>query len=327
MNNITVVDPHLTPNLFGSGIHNYVLHLINHKNTSICFSAKGFFSFRKAYLLIKFFLKFGITYCLNFSKNGVFLCFNHPSDWPILFLKNRSSVIHSNDYFYAINKKFFITAVNEINPLFIYGYTDHATHSPYFRSFELKHKVIELPFGFNENRFKFKNKFKRKKMCLLLGAIEKVENLEMTSNHKYFHKHRTTLNSQFNSDVFLYNNFFENYYSQSSIRHNSYDIVRVFNSYDFFFACFSIEQFPSAKIYEGAACGCIPVFISNEHGEYWVNGENCIVVSAPSLDLIKKAMDKLTDDDISAIRSNLLTLAEDFSHKSISSKILDDLKF
>lgn len=327
-----ILDPHLTPNLFGSGIHNYVIDLCKITDGAK-FTLSGINSHRKVRLLAKFLLTHLCISlkALRLSKNKyIALSFNHFLDWPNH--KYERLVLHCNDYFYQVDENEFRLKIAHLQPNLLMGYTDHNIYSPYFRSLIIDLPILEVPFGFTARFRPPSSDATRAEKCLLVGAIERNENLSChrfytDRGEEYFHPERAALRLALEDVQGGYEQYFENFFPRiNEIRGKYYDLVKAFQSNAFFFCGLSIEMFPPAKLFEGAACGCIPIIHGEINDKRWIDGVNCLFIETVSAAKIVRKLQSITPELRSSLSDNAYKLAmEHYTHKKIAEDVIRSL--
>lgn len=225
------------------------------------------------------------------AATDVLVCFN---GYPYLErnkpIKNFNGLkiyhLMDNIYFPAMSNK----ALQEAGVDFVIGY---ARHDKYFEFFQKKYpqyqdRVIPVPFGFS-SRFREIVPFKdRINKAVALGSVnscvdpihaiddfKESNQFFLERGEKFMHKFRRMLveNEAQLSDIM--DSKLPHF---PKIKDFDYDIVQTFNQYKIFVSCESLLYFPSAKTFEGPACGS--VLVCSEHpcfSDYgFVDGVNCI---------------------------------------------------
>jgi len=174
-------------------------------------------------------------------------------------------IFHVGDYFWnrpgsEINRQLEKSGVDHL-----LGYAMHDRYCEYFQKTfpTFSTKVWGIPFGFSrrfENRTLFLDRLNK---AVALGSVNPLrplgapvynyrETADFFPDESWFHKFRRLLllNKMFLTDVMdsLLPEF-------PQIKDFRYDLVAKFNEYRMFVTCESIFFFPSAKVFEGPACG------------------------------------------------------------------------
>jgi glycosyltransferase involved in cell wall biosynthesis len=161
-------------------------------------------------------------------------------------------------------------------------------------------KVISVPFGFNDKRFKNLKPFnERDNRVLALGAVNPVSDPLCLADIKVFAEHykdqefthrwrrKLAIHAQ---DTDMQNIMRSLLPEFPRTKDFDYDIVEAYNNYQMFTTCESIMGYPSVKTYEGMACGS--VFIGNDHPCYaeigLISGKNCILHKQDDLEDFKR---------------------------------------
>lgn len=304
--NIAIQNIHLTPNLYSTGfkgIHNYIISLVSQnyvkylyfdecnawaiqravrnflknnsygipwKNVELIFSAKTLRN--KCDVLLNF-----NTYTGKHDFTSGVKSFDGPKIWHIgdYFWNDPGSVINQYLEKYGID--------------YLLGYASHDRHCDYFQKTfpNYNGKVIPVPFGFSD-RFESQIPFEeRKNKCVGLGSVNHLrplqypvhnyrETADFYSDESWFHRFRRMLVLRKEQLGSVMDSMFPEF---PRMKDFGYDIVAKFNEYRMFVSCESIFFFPSAKAFEGTACGTVMVCADHEcNREFgFVDGENCIM--------------------------------------------------
>lgn len=176
-------------------------------------------------------------------------------------------VFHIGDYFAyhsSIDKHKYLSQ-SGITALL--GYCMHDLHCEFFRNYypDFVGKVWGVPFGYSSRFKKMKPFTEREDRAISLGSLFKLNNevfkdkmffepIDFFSHEIWFHRFRRALfenRSEMNS---LVECEIPDPDSQSTRR---IDLVEALNRYKLFVTCESIFNFPTAKVYEGMACGSV----------------------------------------------------------------------
>lgn len=327
-------------------IHAYINFLLNHDDVYILSS-----SFIKKIYIRKYLDYFNLSKKKILSKNNITVndtlihfWFQDNFDFSILNDLFCKKIFHLMDYW--LNSSYKKKILNKYKVDNIISYSNSDIHDQFFINHysSFKNKVISLPFGYNK-RFINLN-LKRKEKCLLLGSINPVFEVDqiikspkdlkknrefydfsIINEYSWFHQKRRDALKIFNKDYFV--SFLPEY---PTIKRYDYDIIRIFNEYRFFYCCESILNFPPAKIYEGMACGCIPVLpdidIYNEIG--LINNYNVIFFYPNNVNIMmEKVLDLLSNlniDKLNNISINCIDFAKNnFSHQILADKLIKKL--
>lgn len=188
---------------------------------------------------------------------------------------------------------------------YIMGYNRHDRHSSFFRKMYPGYvgRVIDVPFGFNDDWKVRKPFYQRHNRCLGTGTIEPFES-DIIENTKerlqdyldYFgedyhcmHELRYLANEAQEK----YHDVIDCKFHDKNIKNQNYvrDVVGLFNDYKMFLNDESLLNFPPIRTYEGIAAGC--VMVCNENSCYTDYGFqdkiNCIMSKKYDLsDMVKK---------------------------------------
>ena len=245
---------------------------------------------------------------------------------------------HVGDYFAYHSSLDKNNRLKEIGTTALLGYCMHDHHCDFFREHykDFLGKVWGIPMSFSK-RFRKYNEFEnRKDMAISLGSLFKLNNESFSKktffeaenffeNEAWFHRFREKLfrySDEIRDLVFC---GIPNPNKKNSIR---LDLVEAFNSYKFFVTCETVFNFPTAKIFEGIACGSILLasnntiykelgFINNKHfisfeNEDLNNMQDKILYFLENEPMLKEI----------AHNSHSLVMAK-FNPKSISSYLID----
>ena len=227
---------------------------------------------------------------LNASAD-VLVCFN---GFPYLERNKPIKGFNGLKIYHLMDNIYFPTISNKIlretGVDFVFGY---ARYDKYFQFFQEKYpqyqdKVIPVPFGF-AGRFQAVVPFKeRKNKVIALGSvnsivdpIHNIDELEesnkffLARGEKFMHKFRHMLVENEAQLTDIMDSKLPHF---PKVKDFAYDIVQTLNQYKMFVSCESLLYFPSAKTFEGPACGS--VLVCSEHpcfSDYgFEDGVNCI---------------------------------------------------
>lgn len=216
----------------------------------------------------------------------------------------------------------------------VMAYNSHDLHDPFFQEVykDWSGKVIPVPFGYNNLRFKnFKNWEDRKSRVVALGSVNPVKDPLCEADIKEFsnffkdeiwtHKWRRMLaeNKEPLSDIM------ESYLPDfPKTKDFNYSILDVYNNYKLFTTCESIMHYPSVKTFEGMACGS--ALVCSDHLCYsdlgLVDGVNCIRHKQYDLEDFRNKVSYYlnNDSELEAIAKNGQLLAEEFYNPYVIAK-------
>ncbi len=218
------------------------------------------------------------------------LCFNGRPDLPLNCPPKEFKgfkAVHLMDHVFQTDKTKQALLENEVD--WVMGYNKHDKHDAFFQKFfpEYKDKVIHIPFGYNDRRFKDKNDFEdRKNKVVALGSVNPVSDplciadieryAEFNKHEEFTHKWRRMLVNERNMLLPEMDSVLPIFPKTKDF---SYDIVEKYNSYMMFTSGESIMNYPSVKTFEGIACGS--VLVCSDHECYkelgFEDGFNCIM--------------------------------------------------
>ena len=198
--------------------------------------------------------------------------------------------------------------------------------------------MIPVPFGYTE-RFKNLNSFNdRMNKSVGLGSVNPlrmldypVENFKEVADYfpdeSWMHATRRMFvknEEKVKHSMDLMFPFFP------QIKDFKYDLVEKFNSYKMFTSCESIFYFPSAKSYEGSACGTVNVCIDHDCNKEFgfVDGENCIMYEEGSLDSFNQKIEfyQNNPEKLSQISMNAEQHAfNHFRHEKVAEGIINSI--
>lgn len=225
---------------------------------------------------------------------------------------------------------------------YVLGYNEHDKYCEFFKEkySSFIGKVIPVPFGFAE-RFKSAKLFEeRENRCVALGSInsfdDPVHNIDelketndffLEKGERFMHKFRRMLKENEKNLEGIMDSKLPNYPETKNFK---YDIVKTFNDYQMFVNCESLQYFPSAKTFEGPACGS--VLVCSDHPCFsdlgFIDGVNCIKHKEFDVeDFRNKVTYYLNNlDKLEKIQQEGTRLVRDnFSHKKIAQYVFDKL--
>jgi glycosyltransferase involved in cell wall biosynthesis len=254
---------------------------------------------------------------------------------------NGLKIFHIGDYFWYRPASETNKLLESIGVDHLFGYSMHDNYCNYFKksfpSFE--EKVWGIPFGFSDRFVNSIDFTKRKSKAVALGSVNPLRQLKEPATNFieiadffpdeiWFHKFRRMLVLQKTDLADVMDSMLPEY---PMIKDFKYDLVAKFNEYKMFVTCESILNFPSAKVYEGLACGtvliCADLECNKEYG--LVSEENCIMYK--NLD-INDFKDKVVyfqknQTELSRISMNGYEYSlANFSSKSIANYIINTLE-
>jgi len=238
---------------------------------------------------------------------------------------------------YSFYPKESLKALRDNKVQFIGSYAQSDELDEFFKIYyaEFKGNVFSIPFGYNDDRFKDLHQSREMK-CAGLGAINKVdegipdlkEYKTYFKNEEYSHPWRNTLRN----NAVKMENIFRSYFPvEPESKDFSYNIEEVYNKYAFFTTCESICNYPSVKVYEGMASGCI--FIGNKSHCYenigLRSGYNCILHEKNDIEDFKRVLSEHINNPelLKQIKTNSKAHAKVFFNpKKIATNLYNKLK-
>ena len=326
---IAIHNPHLGPNIYNLGIHNYIFNLIKDGHVAYIYIDKTNKDFNKEIVrwglyLLKLerffshkpyrkdimewdFSKIIYTQKELNSKCDVLISFNtHLRDMGVSKAVKKFDglkVWHVGDYFWnepasQINKRFLNYGISHIM-----GYAAHDKYCNYFKkSFPTyEGKVIPVPFGYAD-RFKNEINFEHRiNKVIGVGSVNPLkpldypiynyrESSDFYPDESWFHKTRRKL--IINKKTL--NNHMDFLFPEfPKIKDFRYNLVEKFNEYKMFTSCESIWYFPPAKTFEGSACGTVNVCIDHDCNKDFGfrDGINCIMYKEGDLNDFREKID------------------------------------
>lgn len=219
-------------------------------------------------------------------------------------------IFHIMDYFWGEPFSIKVDRLREykIDYLFSYGSPDR--YCDYFKKNAPDYigRVIPLPFGYGE-RFKQTRPFaQRLHKCVAMGSVRplrfanesKEKYLEQANFYKdeaWFHKFRRMLVEHKESLQTVMDSMLPEF---PHYRDYDYDMVEKCNEYQLFISDESLFYFPSAKSFEGPACGTVMVCSDNQcfRDFGFIDQKNCITHREFDITDCKKVItDALLDQD------------------------------
>lgn len=236
-------------------------------------------------------------------KGDAIVCFNGrpdlPQNCPPKEFKGLK-LVHMMDHVFQVENTNKALKENEIDYLMCYN--KHDEYDPFFKHAypDYLGKVIPVPFGYNDIRFKNKKTFsERKNKCIALGAVNPVSDplciadikvyAEFNAHEKFTHKWRR--------ELFLKQDYLENEMDSllpayPKTKDFEYDIVETYNNYKMFTSGESIMNYPSVKTFEGMASGS--VLVCSDHQCYkdlgLIDGMNCIMHSQNNINTFQEVV-------------------------------------
>jgi hypothetical protein len=365
---IAIYNPHMAPNIANMGIHNYIINLIRDGHTPYIFIDQIDKNYTKT--VIKRLIShlpiqlFDTPIHLNGAEKIPWLesklifsrkRLNSECDVLISFNthhKERSvsravkafpglKIWHVGDYFWneagsIINKRLLDNGISHVM-----GYSSHDKHCEYFQKTfpAFEGKVISVAFGYTkrfENSINFDD---RKNKSVGLGSVNPLrpldhdicnfrESADFYPDESWFHRGRRKLilNKKILSHTmdFMLPEF-------PKIKDFKYDLVEKFNEYKMFTSCESIFYFPSAKIYEGSACGTVNICIEHDcNREFgFKDGVNCIMYEEGNVDSYIQQVEyyQNNQDKLKRISVNAQKHVHDnFRHEMVAQNIIKSIK-
>ena len=275
-------------------------------------------------------------------EGDIIVCFNGRPDLVNNCIPKEfkgMSVVHMQDYVFQSEKTLQVLKENEIDYLMCYN--NHDRHDPFFRKAygEYFGKVISVPFGYNDLRFKSETELRsRVNKVVALGSVNPVADplciadvkayADFYKGEEFTHKwrRRLVINTEMLSDemdsllpIFPKTKDFD------------YDIVDTYNSYRMFTSGESIMNYPSVKTFEGMACGS--ALVCSDHACYkelgLIGGYNCVMYKQYDVFDFKKQVNyyQYHMDDLERIAKMGQKLVEkQYNPKAIAKNLFHELK-
>jgi hypothetical protein len=351
---IAIHNLHKLPNLSTFKIHNYVLELILQGHIEYLYfdernllknwrtKVSAINQIRKKYGWKELGLnkvKFIFTE-KGLNKNcDILLNFNstQPEEFtPAIKRFKGVKIFHLMDYFWYEPGSDKYKRLKEYNVDYLMSYSSSDKNCPYFQKYfpDYIGKVIAVPFGF-PSRFVSETPFKdRKNKCVALGSVNPFrpadsapknyqETADFYKDEPFLHKFRRMivenmpkLESEIDSKLPVFPQY----------KDYKYDIVKTFNEYKMFTCDETMFFFPTAKTYEGTACGS--VMVCSDHPCFtefgFEDGVNCIKHRQFDIDHLKEKIKYYQENpaELSKIAERSLAFTrKNYSHPAVANKI------
>lgn len=325
--------------------HSYINNLLMNDNVYILKNSQT--SIKKNYYILKYLKHFGLSSkkiitSKKISRNDFLIHFWFNDNYNFKLISNIKckKIFHLMDYW--LNSKYKREILNQLDVQLIISYASSDKYDQFFKITYSNYigKVINLPFGFSE-RFLQNSKAKIiNKNCLLLGSVNPIIEIDffdlknkefyeyaLLNDLIWFHPMRRSLSLQNQLD------FCKSHLPKfPQIKNFNYNLVNEFLSYNFFYCCESILNFPAAKIFEGMACGCIPIIpkISIYTDLGFNDMQNCIFFEKNNVETLIKKIRELQNLDtnlINELSDNTKNFClKNFTHDLISKKLTNFLQ-
>jgi hypothetical protein len=245
-------------------------------------------------------------------------------------------VFHLMDYFWREPGSQKYKNLKEFGVDWLMSYSQSDRYCPYFQKYfpDYVGKVIAVPFGFAP-RFTSTTDFsQRKKKCVAVGSVNPLrpadappknylETADFYQDEEWLHKFRRmivenlpNLSAEIDSMLPVFPKY----------KDNKYDIVAKFNEYQMFVSDETIFYFPTAKTFEGPACGT--VMVCSDHpcfSDYgFVGGTNCITHRQFDIQDLKKqiAYYQNHQEELLRIQKNSTAFVrENYSQTAIATRV------
>lgn len=250
-------------------------------------------------------------------------------------------IFHVGDYFWY-------HPGSEVNGLLqsagvdhVFGYAMHDRYCAYFHSHfpEYRGKVWGIPFGFAPRFLSRKPFAARVSKAVAVGSVNPLRPLhEAVRNYRetadffmdecWFHKFRRQLVLNRTQLANVMDSMLPEF---PAIKDFRYDLVAKLNDYRMLVTCESIYLFPSAKVFEGPACGtalvCADHQCLREYG--FEDGQNCIMYRQYDLGDFRAKVASYQENE-----SRLTEIAtrghsfvtKNYSHKNVADRLWDTTK-
>ncbi|MES2059971.1 MAG: glycosyltransferase [Patescibacteria group bacterium] len=356
---IALHNPHKLANLTNYRIHNYVVDMIKMGYIDyLFFDDPSFFKELKSnlYLLNNIRKQYGwkdlglnkvkfifSSRSLN-KKCDVLLNFNGtPKEDFTAAVKDFPGIkaFHLMDYFWREPGSEKYKRLKEYGVDYLMGYASHDKYCTYFEEYfpDYIGKVIAVPFGFAE-RFKSTVPFEdRKNKCVAVGSVNPfrppdaapinyIETADFFQGEEWLHKFRRqivenmpTLGNEIDSMLPVFPKY----------KDHKYDIVAKLNEYKMFVSDETMFYFPTAKTFEGPACGT--VMVCSDHpcfAEYgFIDGINCITHKQMDIADMKAKITEYQNnpEKLAQIQQNATKFVlENYSHQAIAKRLYEEVK-
>jgi hypothetical protein len=245
-------------------------------------------------------------------------------------------IFHVGDYFWYRPGSELNRLLERVGVDHLFGYAMHDRHCAYFRShFPLyAGRVWGVPFG-SAPRFVSRKPFReRANRAVAVGSVNPLrplherpanyrETAEFFPDESWFHKFRRQLVLARPRLADCMDSMLPEFPATKDF---NYDLVKTFNEYRMFVSCESIFHFPSAKVFEGSACGtaviCADHACNTEYG--FEDGRNCIMYKGHSIEDFREKVvwAQRNEDSVEAIAATGHRHVSDyFSHSGVADRI------
>lgn len=247
-------------------------------------------------------------------------------------------VVHLMDHVFRVKETLSVLKENNVTHLMCYN--RHDLYDPFFKHFYSDYigKVIPVPFGYNDLRFKNNTPFEqRKNKVVSLGSVNPVsdplclsdiqEYADFNKGEKFTHKWRRMLVENIGDLKDIMDSRLPVFPETKDF---GYDIAQEYNGYKMFTTCASIMNYPSVKTFEGMACGS--VFVCEDLPCYrdigFIHGQNCVMHEKGNIEDFKWEVTQMENNPqwLELISKNGQKFVEkNFNPKKIAENLYHDL--
>jgi glycosyltransferase involved in cell wall biosynthesis len=250
-------------------------------------------------------------------------------------------IFHVGDYFWYRPGSELYRLLQRSGVDHLFGYAMHDRYCAYFQSYfpGYRGKVWGIPFGFARRFQPLKPFIERSNKAVAVGSVnplrplqDAVHNYRETADffpdENWFHKFRRQLVLNKSQLAGVMDSMLPEF---PAIKDFKYDLVAKFNDYRMFVTCESIYFFPSAKVFEGPACGttlvCADHDCNREYG--FEDGRNCVMYQPYNInDFVDKVdwyqRNELRLSEIAEKGHRFVT--GNYSHENVANEIWDTTK-
>ena len=247
-------------------------------------------------------------------------------------------IFHIGDYFWYHPGSEKYRRLRSVGVDHLFGYAMHDRYCGYFDSHfpGFRGKVWGIPFGFAP-RFQSKAPFLRRiNKAVALGSVnplrplgQPVHNFRETADYfpdeNWFHKFRRQLVLNKSRLTGVMDSMLPEF---PAIKDFKYDLVAKLNEYRMFVTGESIYLFPSAKVFEGLACGTVLFGADHDcNKEYGLeDGRNCVMFRQYDIDSFRDKVAWYQEGELrlAAIATEGYHFVRQYySHKGVADRVVE----
>lgn len=355
---IAIQNLHKLPNLSTWKLHNYAIELIKQGHVEYIFinetnplsnfrnKISALNTLRKKYSWKELGLdkvKFIFTEKSLHKHCDVLLNFNStlPEEFtPAVKNFKGIKIFHLMDFFWYEPGSEKYKRLKEFGIDYLMSYSSSDKNSPYFeKTFpDYKNKVIPVPFGFSDRFINTTPFSERKNKCVALGSVNPfrpadsaqknyIETANFYNNEKFLHKFRRMIVESLPSLENVIDSMLPIF---PAYKEYKYDIVAKFNEYKMFTCDETMFFFPTAKTYEGTACGA--VMVCSDHPCFkefgYEDGVNCIMHRQFDIQHLKERIEYYQNrpQELETIqKASYKFVQEKYNQKAVANKLFQEI--